>query len=67
MKNECTSCEYLKEELEQLKEDYERYKLRAQSVLKNKHKVRRWLSLTLQYNTVCFNIFINSQTSFWNR
>ncbi|XP_025105948.1 GRIP and coiled-coil domain-containing protein 1-like isoform X2 [Pomacea canaliculata] len=38
VKNECTSCEYLKEELEQLKEDYERYKLRAQSVLKNKHK-----------------------------
>ncbi|CAG5134442.1 unnamed protein product [Candidula unifasciata] len=31
-------CKQYKEELEQLKEEFERYKLRAQSVLKNKNK-----------------------------
>ncbi|KAK7502683.1 hypothetical protein BaRGS_00005933 [Batillaria attramentaria] len=35
---ECTMCRRYKEELDQVKEEFERYKLRAQSVLKNKHK-----------------------------
>ncbi|KAK3093734.1 hypothetical protein FSP39_019388 [Pinctada imbricata] len=34
--NQCTMCKKLKEELEVAKEEFERYKLRAQSVLKNK-------------------------------
>ena len=32
-------CRQYKEELELVKEEFERYKLRAQSVLKNKNKV----------------------------
>ncbi|KAL8590069.1 hypothetical protein ACOMHN_034300 [Nucella lapillus] len=36
--SDCSLCQRHKEELEQVKEEYERYKLRAQSVLKNKHK-----------------------------
>ncbi|KAK7104743.1 GRIP and coiled-coil domain-containing protein 1-like [Littorina saxatilis] len=36
--SECHMCRHHKEELEQVKEEFERYKLRAQSVLKNKHK-----------------------------
>jgi hypothetical protein len=35
----CSLCVHHKEQLEQVKEEFERYKLRAQSVLKNKHKV----------------------------
>ncbi|KAI8726658.1 GRIP and coiled-coil domain-containing protein 1 [Biomphalaria glabrata] len=35
---ESDQCRKYKEELEQVKEDFERYKLRAQSVLKNKNK-----------------------------
>lgn len=34
----CSMCAHHKEELDQVKEEFERYKLRAQSVLKNKHK-----------------------------
>lgn len=37
----CSGCKHLKDELEHVKEEFERYKLRAQSVLKSKSsKVR---------------------------
>ena len=34
--NECPFCAKTKEDYENIKEEFERYKLRAQSVLKNK-------------------------------
>lgn len=37
--SEHPQCAQYKEELEHVKEEFERYKLRAQSVLKNKNKV----------------------------
>lgn len=35
--NDCPFCDKAKDDYEQVKEEFERYKLRAQSVLKNKN------------------------------
>lgn len=50
--SDCEMCKHNKEELEQVKEEFERYKLRAQSVLKNKHKVRQSCFMSNTFGTV---------------
>ncbi|XP_076441642.1 GRIP and coiled-coil domain-containing protein 1-like isoform X2 [Babylonia areolata] len=42
--SDCSLCQQNREELERVREEFERYKLRAQSVLKNKHKFHESLA-----------------------